>query len=142
MTRRNAILLLLPATLLRASERARVAGRIHRAPEGGKVLMRTAEGRTIELTGDRSTMAVLRDERVGQEDFEALGEWKSKDIFQIDPIHEKALFVRRKGQLLVITYWCEVCAIRTYAPGRCQCCQEETAFDPRDPALDNNSPSA
>lgn len=142
MTRRRSILLFLPAAVLRASDRARVAGRLQPGPEGGKAFIQTAEGRTIELTGDRSTMAVLRDERVIREDFEALGEWKSKEIFQIDPIHRKALFVRRKGQLLVITYWCEVCAIRTYAPGRCQCCQEETAFDPRDPSLDNNSPSA
>lgn len=142
MTRRGAILLFLPAALLRASGKERVSGRLQPAAGGGKVFIRTGDGRVVELTGDRSTMAVLRDERVIGEEFEAQGEWKSKVVFGIDPIHTKALFVRRRGQLLVVTYWCEVCAIRTYAPGRCQCCQEETAFDPRDPSLDNNTPSA
>jgi len=141
VTRRDAILTFLPVTLLRASNRARVAGRLQPTTASGKAFIRTAEGRTIELTGDRSTMAVLQDERVIREDFEAQGEWKSKDAFQVDPIHAKALFIRRHGELLVVTYWCAVCAIRTYAPGRCQCCQEETAFDPRDPSLDNNAPS-
>ncbi|HPT25475.1 MAG TPA: hypothetical protein PLZ95_03580 [Bryobacteraceae bacterium] len=138
MTRRHAILLFLPATIVRAEDRLSVAGHLKPAPDGRVSLLTTGD-RTIELAGDRSTMAVLHDPRVIREDFLALGEWKSKDAFQIDPIHKKALFVRRKRELLVITYWCEVCAIRTYAPGRCQCCQEETAFDPRDPSLDNNS---
>ncbi|MBE7541124.1 MAG: hypothetical protein HS123_02015 [Solibacteraceae bacterium] len=61
------------------------------------------------------------------------------DAFRLDPIYRKAMFVVRDGKPLVITYWCEVCAIRTYSPGRCQCCQDETAFDPRDPALEDQA---
>jgi hypothetical protein len=33
----------------------------------------------------------------------------------------------------VITYWCDVCSIRTYTPGKCWCCQQETTLDLRDP---------
>jgi hypothetical protein len=35
----------------------------------------------------------------------------------------------------MVTYWCEVCAIRTYTPGECMCCQENTELDLRDPDL-------
>jgi hypothetical protein len=53
----------------------------------------------------------------------------------VDPIHLKAMFVYRGGRRLVVTYWCAICSIRTFTPGTCVCCQEETDLDPRDPAL-------
>ena len=142
VTRRhlNALILFLPVAAVRASGQPSVAGRLQ-AAGNGTVMLKTNGGKLIQLDGDTSTMAVLRDPRVIREQFEALGEWKSSGVFQIDPIHKKALFIRRGGKLLVITYWCAVCAIRTYAPGPCQCCQEETAFDPRDPSLENTAPS-
>jgi hypothetical protein len=143
VTRRHltTLLLLLPAAL-RGEGRAAVRGRLKPSGDERYTLETAAKG-LIRLDGDIATKAVLRDPRVAREaEFEALGEWKSKDLFQIDPIHLKALFVRRGGRLLVITDWCEVCAIRTYAPGRCACCQEETAFDPRDPSLENTAPPA
>lgn len=141
MTRRhlNALFLSLPLTQARAATRPSIAGRLQPAVGEG-LSIQTTDGRQVHLDGDTSTKAVLRDPRVIREDFLALGEWKSKDLFQIDPIHLKAMFIRRGGKQLVITYWCDVCAIRTYAPGRCQCCQEQTAFDPRDPALENSAP--
>ena len=141
LTRRlfSAILLLTPAAASRAEGRATDTGRIQ-PPAGGPVSLKTKDGNLIALEGDIATLAVLRDARVIREQFEAAGEWKPPDTFLIDPIHKKALFIRRGGRLLVITYWCEVCAIRTYAPGRCQCCQDETALDPRDPSLENSAP--
>ena len=33
----------------------------------------------------------------------------------------------------MVTYWCEVCAIRSYTPGLCVCCRDETTLDLRDP---------
>lgn len=141
MTRRrfSAILLFTPVAAIGAEGRTTVAGRLQHSA-GGPVTLKTTDGRLITLEGDIATLAVLRDPRVIREEFEAVGEWKSPDRFVIDPIHRKALFIRRGGELLVITYWCEICAIRTYAPGRCQCCQDETALDPRDPKLENTAP--
>ena len=141
MTRRrfSAILLFTPVAAIAAGGRATVTGRLQQSGSG-PVLLKAGDGRLITLEGDVSTKAVLRDPRVIREQFEAVGEWKSPETFLIDPIHKKALFIRRNGQLLVVTYWCEVCAIRTYAPGRCQCCQEDTALDPRDPSLENTAP--
>jgi hypothetical protein len=143
VTRRhlNSLFLFLPLARARAAARPSVAGRLQPVVNGNSSIQ-TTDGRQVRLDGDTSTKAVLRDPRVIREDFLALGEWRSKDLFQIDPIHLKAMFIRRGGKQLVITYWCEVCAIRTYAPGRCQCCQEDTAFDPRDPALENSAPPA
>lgn len=141
MTRRrfSAILLFTPVAAIAAGGRATISGRLQTSGTG-PVLLKTQDGRLITLEGDVSTKAVLSDPRVIKEQFEAIGEWKSPEAFLIDPIHRKALFIRRGSQLLVITYWCEVCAIRTYAPGRCQCCQEDTALDPRDPAVENTAP--
>ncbi|MBE0658174.1 MAG: hypothetical protein IH602_10825 [Bryobacteraceae bacterium] len=141
MTRRrfSAFLLFTPVAAIAAEGRSTISGRLQ-ASNGGPVLLKTEDGKLITLEGDVSTKAVLRDARVIREQFEAVGEWKSPDRFLIDPIHKKALFIRRGGELLVITYWCEICAIRTYAPGRCQCCQDETALDPRDPKLENTAP--
>ncbi len=143
VTRRhlNSLFLFLPVARARAAARPSITGRLQPSANAD-ISIQTTEGRLVRLDGDTSTKAVLRDPRIVREEFEAQGEWKSKDLFLIDPIHLKALFIRRGGGQLVITYWCEVCAIRTYAPGRCACCQEDTAFDPRDPSLENSAPSA
>ncbi|MCS7043828.1 MAG: hypothetical protein NZR01_13660 [Bryobacteraceae bacterium] len=95
----------------------------------------TPEGRAIELEADGPTEAVLRDTRLAKEDFEVLGHFRTENVFVVDPIHERALFVWRGGRRLVVTYWCDVCSIRAWSPGRCQCCQEEMRLDLRDPAL-------
>ena len=36
------------------------------------------------------------------------------------------LLVHEDGKLKMITYWCDVCYIRAYAPGPCVCCQKDT----------------
>ena len=97
--------------------------------------LKTPDGKLVELEGDEATVGVLRDPRLRNEDFEVLGAFTGPGKFRIDPIHDRALFVYRGGTRLVVTYWCETCAIRTYTPGICQCCQEDTALDPRDPGL-------
>lgn len=116
-------------------EQERVRGRLTHAP-GSEPMLRTADGIGLRLLADPESLAVLNDERVRAEVFEAVGRFEGTGGFRVDPIYKKAMFVIRGGEALVITYWCEVCAIRTYSPGKCQCCQEETDFDPRDPALE------
>lgn len=137
MNRRELILLLGPLALrLWGGETARVRGRLS---GGDPVTVKTAEGRVVTLEADKPSMAVLHDERVIREEFQAVGEYVAPERFRVNPIHKKAMFVVREGKPLVITYWCAVCAIRTYSPGPCQCCQEETELDPRDPALENTA---
>ena len=54
-------------------------------------------------------------------------------VFEINPIYLAALYAYKDGARKRVTYWCDVCAIRTYSPGPCWCCREETALDLRDP---------
>lgn len=122
--------------MLRGDERATVRGRLL---AGEPPRLRGEDGREWVLEADEASLAVLRDERVRKEVLEAVGTPMPPSRFRIDPIHKKAMFVVRGGVPLVITYWCEVCAIRTYSPGKCQCCQEETALDPRDPAAEERA---
>lgn len=96
--------------------------------EGGKPVLQTVEGR-IYLTGDADTMGVLTDSRLVGADFEVIGKRLGPESFQVGPIHKKSMWVHREGKRFMVTYWCEVCAIRTYTPGICQCCQEEMALD-------------
>ena len=96
---------------------------------GAKML--ASEGREVALTGDASTVSVINDSRLKDCDLEAAGEFLSPAEFKIGPIHQRNLFVHKDGQRFTISYWCPVCSIRTYTPGPCMCCQEETALDLR-----------
>jgi hypothetical protein len=85
--------------------------------------------RTVWLEGDESTTGVLHDARLRGEEMELLGRFRDATHFVVDPIHTKAMFVLKNGKRLMISYWCEVCSIRTYTPGVCMCCQDETELD-------------
>jgi hypothetical protein len=98
--------------------------------------IQTLDGRRIHLSGDVSTEGVIKDVRVVGDELELLGTFKSPGEFQIGPIYTKAMYVLKGGKRLFITYWCEVCSIRTYTPGKCWCCQENTELDLRE-HLDN-----
>lgn len=132
--RRHWILLPAAALLLRAAEKQSVRGRLRQDAALAPAIV-TKDGRVAELEADGPTAAVLRDPRLKNEDFEVVGRFRAPSLFAVDPIHERALFVWRGGKRLVVTYWCDVCSIRAWSPGRCQCCQEEMRVDLRDPSL-------
>ena len=90
-------------------------------------------GKSVAVDGDQATRGVINDKRLNGSDIEAKGRFTAPDKFLIDPIHTKAVLVRRDGRLKLVTYWCEICSIRTYSPGPCWCCQRETTLDLRDP---------
>lgn len=96
--------------------------------------LRTPAGATIGLSADPATMLVLKDSRLAGADFEVLGKSAGPASFRIDPIHTRALYAYQKGARLMVTYWCDVCYIRTYSPGVCWCCQDDTRLDLIDPA--------
>jgi len=121
MTRRTALSLILAPAILRAGPSVR-----------GTLLntaLTTPDGGTILLDGDDDTRGVLNDERLRGMDFEALGHFTEAQHFLIDPIYKRAMFVHKDGKRLFITYWCNVCYIRTYTPGNCRCCQKYTDLD-------------
>lgn len=95
--------------------------------------VRSSNGQTIALSGDDPTMLVLADERLAGADFEAHGHTRAPNQFTIDKIHTRSLFAYRNGKKLMVTYWCDVCYIRTFSPGVCWCCQDYTKLDLIDP---------
>jgi hypothetical protein len=88
-------------------------------------------GKRVKLSGDEPTLGVLRDPRVIGLELEVLGETRGAEAFAIGPIHKKALYAIKNGERLFVTYWCDICSIRTYTPGQCWCCQEQTELDLR-----------
>ncbi len=129
------VLLAALAGALAGSDALTLRGKLAQA-EGKAPALATAEGKLIPLEGDKSTAGVLNDARLAGAEMELRGHF-SGELFQVDPIHTQAMHVHRQGQRLVITYWCATCAIRTYAPGLCWCCQNETALDLREPDKDD-----
>lgn len=99
---------------------------------GEAPMLETAEHKRIGLDGDTPTRKVLHDPRVNGFEVEATGHFTGPDKFLIDPQHTRALVVREDGKAKMITYWCDVCYIRAYAPGPCVCCQKDTDLDLRD----------
>ena len=99
---------------------------------GEAPVVETADHKRIALDGDAPTRKVLHDPRVNGFEVEARGHFTAPDKFLIDPQHTRALLVRDGGKLKMITYWCDVCYIRAYAPGPCVCCQKDTDLDLRD----------
>lgn len=95
--------------------------------------LRTSDGRNISISGDEETEKVVHDPRLAGVQLEAIGHFTNPGQFAIDPRFEKNLFVHKDGKRLIITYWCDICSIRTYAPGVCVCCQKWTDLDLRDP---------
>jgi hypothetical protein len=94
-------------------------------------LLETPSG-PIKLTGDEPTLGVIRDPRVIGLELEVIGEARGTGALEIGPIHKRALYAIKSGRRLFVTYWCDICSIRTYTPGQCWCCQEQTELDLRE----------
>jgi hypothetical protein len=117
-----------------AAEPASVPLRGKLIQESGKPpSIETSPGKRVELSGDEPTLKVLNDDRLKNSDFEVEGHFSSPDHFDVDHIHTRSLFVYKDGKRQMVTYWCDVCYIRTYSPGKCWCCQKNTDLDPQDP---------
>lgn len=123
---------MLPAALYAASVPGlAIRGKLEQREGQAPTLVVSGE-KTLELHGDDATMGVLKDKRIAGFDLEAIGHFVNPGLFEVDPIHTKALYVHKDGKRLLITYWCDVCYIRTYTPGVCWCCQKYTDLDLRE----------
>jgi hypothetical protein len=108
-----------------------IRGRLTRSPDQ-KAALDLSPHKLVYLEGDQATQGVLNDQRLWGTDFEAVGHFNSPDRFEIEPIHTRSMFVHKDAKRLLITYWCDVCYIRTYTPGTCVCCQKYTDLDLRE----------
>ena len=117
-----------------AADPASVSLRGHLRQDPGKPpVIETTDHKRIELEGDAPTMKVLNDARLRDTDFEVDGHRVGDGHFQINGIYLPSLFVYRNGKRLQVSYWCDVCYIRTSSPGKCWCCQKDTDLDPIEP---------
>lgn len=127
--------LLLPSGLAADTPAAaRLRGKLE-MPAEDVAGLRLADGSFVRLHGDPQTDKVLHDERLKGIDLEVHGSRRADGSFEILPIHLPALFTYQAGKRLRVTYYCDVCAIRTYSPGMCMCCREDTRVDLVDPDL-------
>lgn len=110
---------------------ATLRGKLSVGKDGASV--ETADHKQVGLDGDSQTQKILHDSRLNGFTVEARGHYTAPGRFLIDPIYTRSLLVRKDGALKLITYWCDVCSIRSFTPGPCVCCQKETTLDLRDP---------
>ena len=93
----------------------------------------TPDHKLVTLDGDEAALKVLNDKRLNGTELEASGHFTSADHFQVDPNHARTVLARKDGKIKMISYWCDVCSIRSYEPGPCWCCQAETVLQLKDP---------
>ena len=110
----------------------KVSGKLTQRP-GQPPAVETAAHKLVTLEGDEGAMKVLNDKRLNGTELEATGHFTAPDRFVLDPNHAQTVLARKDGKLKMISYWCDVCSIRTYEPGPCWCCQAETVLQLRDP---------
>ncbi len=115
----------------RAAESETIRGKLTQR-DGSAPALDTG-GKLVELDGDNATRGVISDKRLNGAEMQIKGHFTAPGRFAIDPIHTRAILVRKDGHLKLVTYWCDICSIRTYSPGPCWCCQRETTLDLRDP---------
>jgi hypothetical protein len=118
---------------LAASDQASMALRGRLTQHNGKAFLDTADHKRVSLSADELTTKILLDERLNNSDFEVLGHFTAADQFAVDPFEKRPAYVYVNGKRKVVSYWCDVCYIRTYSPGKCWCCQKYTDLDPQDP---------
>src|SRR5574342_264609 len=116
---------LVPALLAFAVEPpATLRGKLVPGPEPA---VQAAGGKLVKLEGEADSMRVLRDARLSGADMELAGQAAGPDRFRVGPFHKpESMLVHKNGKKYTISFWCEVCSIRSYTPGKCACCQAET----------------
>jgi hypothetical protein len=98
--------------------------------EGKPPAIETAAHKLVAVEGERETLAVLSDDRLKGADLELLGDYAAPDRFTVGSFYtSKSMIVHKDGKRYTISYWCPVCSIRTYTPGRCMCCQQDTHLE-------------
>jgi hypothetical protein len=100
------------------------------AAEGKPPVIETAAHKLVTVAGDSESLEVLGDARLAGADIELLGRFDAPEHFTVGPFYtSKSILVHKDGKIYTVSYWCPVCSIRTYTPGKCRCCREETHLD-------------
>ncbi len=95
-------------------------GRLRQDP-GKPPVIETADGKTFTVGGDEFTKGQMADPLLKGREMELEGRFAGETNFEASRI-----YTIKNGKRFKVTYWCDVCSIRTHMPGRCMCCQAPT----------------
>ena len=95
-------------------------GRIRQEP-GKPAVVQTADQKSYTVSGDKFTEAQMADPKLNGREIELEGHFAAPGQFSAAKI-----FTIKEGKRYKVTYWCDICSIRTHMPGQCMCCQGET----------------
>src|SRR3954465_3535464 len=88
--------------------RGKLTQRDHQPPA-----IETSEHKLVTIEGDEAALKVLNDKRLNGTELEASGHFTTPDRFVLDPNHARSVLAHNHGKLKMITYWCDVCSIRS-----------------------------
>ena len=84
-------------------------------------VIQTPDVKSYTVSGDDFTKAQMADSKLNGREMELEGRFTGPGHFEATK-----LYTVKDGKRYVITYWCDICSIRTHMPGRCMCCQVPT----------------
>jgi hypothetical protein len=98
--------------------------------QGKPPAIETAAHDLVAASGEPETLAVLSDKRLAGLDVELLGHYDGSGRFTVGPFYTStSIIVHKDAKRYSVSYWCPVCSIRAYTPGKCVCCQQDTNLD-------------
>jgi len=102
------------------AQNERLRGRLRQEP-GRPPVLETAGQKRYSIFGDEFTLGQASDPKLNGREIDLEGRFAGPDRFEAT-----GLYTLKGGKRFQVTYWCEVCSIRTHMPGRCMCCQADT----------------
>jgi len=110
----------LAATTTSSGQEVVVHGSIHQE-DGKPPVVITDDHKTYLVSGDEFLEAQMKDTRLNGRAVELRGHENGPGKFAASH-----MYTVKDGKRYDVTYWCDVCSIRTHMPGRCMCCQGPT----------------
>jgi hypothetical protein len=91
--------------------------------ETGKPSVIETGGKSVPVTSARrSVRDTLLDTRISGKRLKLVGRQSPDGSFEVDEFY----VVRPDGELYRLVYFCDVCNITRFGPGKCECCQQPT----------------
>lgn len=82
--------------------------------------LKSDDGKIWNLLVEKDAFHALHDPKLAGRTWEFVGHPLEGDQFEV-----RKLFTIKDGKRFNVTYYCEICHIVSYRPGRCMCCQED-----------------
>jgi len=118
---RSAGVLLLSLILSASGTAETLQGRLVKPTDGNPIQLVSAD-EPVTLVVDELQDSTMRDPQLADRTWHLRGhDAPDGGGFKVD-----RAFTVKDGKLYRVTYYCEICHITTYDPGRCMCCQEDT----------------